>query len=128
MKRIFALSAALGALALAGTVEGQEKEKHTASRQASAQEYVGWRQYMVTCARCHGDDAVGGVMAPDVRTAVAKGMDQAAFTEVVLNGRPDKGMPANKATLSDEQAASIYAYVKARAENRLAAGRPEKKS
>src|SRR5581483_6313170 len=44
-----------------------------AQGRASAAEYEGWRQYAVNCARCHGDDAVGGVMAPDLRASVARG-------------------------------------------------------
>ncbi len=128
MKGTLALSAVLGALTLAGTVEGQDKEKQAASGQATAQEYEGWRQYMVTCARCHGDDAVGGIMAPDVRTAVSKGMSEATFNDIVINGRPDKGMPAHKGTLSPEQSGAIFAYVEARAARRLAAGRPERSS
>jgi mono/diheme cytochrome c family protein len=92
---------------------------------ASKVEYEGWRQYMITCARCHGDDAVGGVMAPDLRASVAKGMDQATFETVVSAGRPEKGMPGFKGTLSKEQIDAIYAYVSARAKGRLPAGRPK---
>jgi cytochrome c len=92
---------------------------------ASKVEYEGWRQYMTNCARCHGDDAVGGVMAPDLRGWVAKSaIDQASFESVVSAGRSGKGMPAFKGTLSKEQIAAIYAYVDARAKGRLPAGRP----
>jgi mono/diheme cytochrome c family protein len=88
-------------------------------------EYEGWRQYMANCARCHGDDAAGGVMAPDLRASVAKGaVDSAGFHAVVSAGRRDKGMPGFKGILNDEQIAAIYAYVSARAKGRLPAGRP----
>jgi len=100
----------------------QQKE-HGA--RASKVEYEGWRQYMTNCARCHGDDAVGGVMAPDLRASVAKGaLSQASFESVVSAGRPGKGMPSFKGTLTKEQIAAIYAYVDARAKGRLPAGRP----
>ena len=92
---------------------------------ASKVEYEGWRQYMVNCARCHGDDAVGGVVAPDLRASIAKGtVDSAAFHAVVSTGRREKGMPGFKDVLSDKQIAAIYAYVNARAQKRLPAGRP----
>ena len=39
-----------------------------------------------------------------------------------------KGMPAWKTVLSDEQVEQLYAYVKARSEKRLAAGRPHRKA
>lgn len=93
---------------------------------ASKIEYEGWRQYMVHCARCHGDDAVGGVMAPDLRTSVARGaVGQASFESVVSAGRPGKGMPGFAGVLSKKQIAAIYAYVSARATGRLPAGRPK---
>lgn len=88
-------------------------------------EYEGWRQYMTNCARCHGDDALGGVIAPDLRKSVAKGTtDGTAFQTVALQGRLGKGMPAFDRILSKEQVDAIYAYVKARAEDRLPPGRP----
>jgi cytochrome c len=95
------------------------------SGRASKVEYEGWRQYMVNCARCHGDDAVGGIVAPDLRASIAKGaVDSASFRTVVTTGRREKGMPGFKDVLSDEQIAAIYAYVNARAQKRLPAGRP----
>jgi mono/diheme cytochrome c family protein len=98
----------------------------TPMQPASALEYEGWRQYMVACARCHGDDAVGGIMAPDLRTAVSRGMDSETFSEVVTKGRREKGMPSFQDTLGSEQVSAVYAYVRARATRRLPAGRPER--
>ncbi|HEX6534616.1 MAG TPA: cytochrome c [Gemmatimonadaceae bacterium] len=113
---------AVGAGVSSQSLEAQERK----GDQASQVEYDGWRQYMVNCARCHGDDAVGGVMAPDLRGSVAKGaVDRSSFHSVVSGGRPAKGMPAFEKQLSGEQIAAIFAYVSARAEGRLAAGRPK---
>ena len=87
--------------------------------------HEGWRQYMVHCARCHGDDAIGGLMAPDLRTAVKKGsVDQTGFSAVVLEGRREKGMPGFKGQITDEQVNAIYDYVAARASGKLKSGRP----
>jgi cytochrome c len=100
----------------------QQKEHGT---RASKVEYEGWRQYMTNCARCHGDDAVGGVIAPDLRASVTKGaIDEASFESVVNAGRSGKGMPPFKGTLRKEQITAIYAYVDARAKGRLPTGRP----
>lgn len=116
---------ALGLAAL-GTAARPAASQEKQGRKATTVEYEGWRQYMVHCARCHGDDAVGGVMAPDVRASVAKGrLDQASFHSVVAGGRREKGMPAFKGTLSDDNVNKIYAYVNARAKGGLPAGRPE---
>jgi cytochrome c len=93
--------------------------------QQSSPVYEGWRQYMVHCARCHGDDAVGGVMAPDLRASVARGaVDEQSFHTVVVQGRREKGMPGFKGVLTDEQVAAIHAYVAARASGKVKAGRP----
>jgi len=96
-------------------------------RRASALEYEGWRQYMVNCARCHGDDDVGGVMAPDLRASLVKGaVDSASFHAVVSTGRRGNGMPGFEDVLTDEQVAGILAYVQARATGRLSSGRPRR--
>ena len=50
--------------------------------------------------------------------------DQAAFVGVINAGRPNRGMPGFKATLSDAHANAIYVYVKGRADGKIPAGRP----
>ena len=123
-RRVY-IALALGVVGLGvwnRSAAAQEKQ----GGRASTVEYDGWRQYMVNCARCHGDDAVGGVLAADLRASVAKGaVDAASFHAVVSVGRREKGMPGFKGVLSDQQIAAIYAYVNARAQKRLPAGRPE---
>jgi cytochrome c len=95
-------------------------------RAATKVEYEGWRQYMTNCARCHGDDAVGGIVAPDLRKAVASdSVNQTSFHATVAEGRPAKGMPSFKGSLSAEQIDAIYAYVRARASKELPTGRPK---
>ena len=119
---LIAVAAGLLALGIPNRpLASQEKP----SARPSKVEYEGWRQYMVHCARCHGDDAVSGVMAPDLRKSVSSGAtNEAAFHSAVKAGRRGKGMPAFQGTLSDEQISAIYAYVAARAKGRLPAGRP----
>jgi cytochrome c len=80
---------------------------------------------MVHCARCHGDDAIGGLMAPDLRSSMQRGaVDDQAFQDVVLHGRRERGMPGFKGVLTAEQVGAIQAYVAARASGKLKAGRP----
>jgi mono/diheme cytochrome c family protein len=93
----------------------------------SAQEYEGWRQYSVHCARCHGQDVVGNPVAANLLESVKTGgpfASKAPFTKVVADGRPAKGMPALEKVMSPEQIEAVYAYVKGRADGRIAAGRP----
>jgi mono/diheme cytochrome c family protein len=123
VRAVIAVAAGLLALGIPNRpLASQEKP----AVRASKLENEGWRQYMVNCARCHGDDAVGGVMAPDLRKAVSSGAgSEAAFHSIVKAGRRDKGMPGFKGTLSDQKISAIYAYVAARAKGGLPAGRPD---
>jgi mono/diheme cytochrome c family protein len=119
------IAVAVGVLALTTPNRPLASQEKPAAR-ASKVEIEGWRQYMVNCARCHGDDAVGGVMAPDLRKSVASGAgSEAAFHSIVKAGRRGKGMPGFKGTLSDQKISAIYAYVAARAKGGLPAGRPD---
>jgi cytochrome c len=90
--------------------------------------YEGWKTFHVYCFRCHGVDAVGGQLAPDLRHSVGPqgGVSHEVFIQVVRNGRLEKGMPAWKELLTPAQMENLYAYVKAREEGRLAAGRPRR--
>ena len=120
-----ALALGLAGLGVSSSLAAAQEKQ---GRRASTAEYEGWRRYMVNCARCHGDDAVGGVIAPDLRASMVKGSaDSASFHAAVTTGRRDKGMPAFKGVLSNQQVAAIYAYVNARSQERLPVGRPKKR-
>jgi mono/diheme cytochrome c family protein len=97
----------------------------------NAREYEGWRQYSVHCARCHGQDVLGNPVAANLLQSVREGGPMAghdAFVAVVRAGRADRGMPAFGGVLSEEQSDAIYAYVKGRADGKIAAGRPARLS
>lgn len=107
---------------IAGQVSGQD------GATVSAPEYEGWRQYNVQCARCHGQDALPNPVAANLLVSMAPGgpaADKAAFTKVVTEGRPARGMPAFKQTVTPAQTEAVYAYLKGRAEKRIPAGRPK---
>ncbi|HEX2218540.1 MAG TPA: cytochrome c [Gemmatimonadales bacterium] len=99
--------------------------------QVSAAEYEGWRQYNVHCARCHGQDALPNPVAANLLVSLAPGgttAEEGTFTTVVMEGRPERGMPAFKEILEPSQVTAIYAYLKGRAEKRIAPGRPKQPS
>ena len=78
----------------------------------SAEEYEGWRQYSVQCARCHGQDVTGNPVAAHLLESAGSGgpvADKEAFTKVVAEGRVTKGMPAFKAIMTPEQIEAVYA-------------------
>jgi mono/diheme cytochrome c family protein len=92
----------------------------------SPQEYEGWKMFSVYCYRCHGVDAMGGGIAPNLRHSVSSegSVTHDVFITTVTNGRLDKGMPSWKALLSPEQMEDLWLYVNARSSGRLAPGRP----
>ena len=90
-------------------------------------EYNGWKTFAVNCTRCHGEDAVGSTIAPNLMKSLREHVDHDLFVQTVKNGRPDKGMPTWGPLLTDKQVEDLYAYLKARSEGRLAPGRPHVK-
>jgi mono/diheme cytochrome c family protein len=116
---------------------GQKTAADTSKKTASAggavdhllvspQEYEGWKMFSVYCYRCHGVDAMGGGIAPNLRHSVGPegSVNHEVFITTVTNGRLDKGMPTWKALLSPEQMEDLWLYINARASGRLAPGRP----
>ena len=114
---------AVALLLLPGNALGQERKAAAVSQE----EYEGWRQYSVHCARCHVQDVLGNPVAADLLKTTAAGgpsASQQAFVSVVQNGRSARGMPAFGKTLTPQQGTAIYSYVKGRADRRIPAGRP----
>lgn len=112
------------AVALAPWVAAEAQER---GPRVSREEYEGWRQYSVHCARCHGQDVVGNPVAANLLESARSGgpvATKAAFTKVVADGRANRGMPPFKAIMKPEQMHAVYAYVKGRADGRIAVGRP----
>ena len=93
-------------------------------------EYQGWKYYAVYCERCHAPDAVGTADAPDLRYSVSPEGEVTAdsFAVIVRNGSENKEMKGFEDLLDDQRIEQIYAYIKARSEGRLAAGRPHRAS
>jgi mono/diheme cytochrome c family protein len=115
----------VGILLLPVAAQGQEG---AAKESGEKQIYEGWRQYSVHCARCHGQDVLGNPVTANLLESVAPGgatADRTAFTEVVLKGRTDRGMPGFEKDLEPAQVDAIYAYVRGRAEKKIPPGRPK---
>jgi mono/diheme cytochrome c family protein len=127
-----AAPAAAAAAAAAPAATADTVEKTTAAAGAvdhllvSPQEYEGWKMFSVYCYRCHGVDAMGGGIAPNLRHSVSSegSVTHDVFITTVTDGRLSKGMPTWKALLSREQMEDLWLYVNARSSNRLYPGRP----
>ncbi|HEX9391841.1 MAG TPA: PQQ-dependent dehydrogenase, methanol/ethanol family [Usitatibacteraceae bacterium] len=78
--------------------------------------------YVQYCSVCHGENAIGGGVVPDLRASTFLGND--FFYEIVLNGAmKDAGMAPFKSVLDQKDAAAIQAYLIKRAnEDKAAVG------
>ena len=86
--------------------------------------YNGWKWWHVYCYRCHGMNAVGGNLAPNLIDPNEK-MTLPQFLTTVRNGSADKAMQAWDKLLDDKQITQLYTYVRARADKVLPPGRPD---
>ncbi len=71
----------------------------------------GHKQFVATCAFCHGSNAKGGESGPDLLRSILVLDDDHGdkIGPVILDGRPDKGMP--KFALTPEQISDISAFL-----------------
>jgi cytochrome c len=90
----------------------------------SKEVFHGYQLFNSYCYRCHGTDASGGQLAPDLRHSLTAGMKRQAFLSIAAEGKADKGMPAWAGFLSGDDLAHIYQYVKGRSLDLVPSGRP----
>lgn len=86
--------------------------------------FHGYQLYNSYCYRCHGTDATGGQLGPDLRRSLAAGMKAPEFLSVAMTGRKEQGMPGWAGFLSEEDVMHVYKYVKGRSLDLVASGRP----
>jgi cytochrome c len=86
--------------------------------------FHGYQLYNSYCYRCHGTDATGGQLGPDLRHSLSAGMKPGEFLGVAMAGRKEAGMPAWAGFLSEDDVTHIYKYVKGRSLDLVPSGRP----
>lgn len=86
--------------------------------------FHGYQFFNSYCYRCHGTDATGGQLAPDLRHSLTAGMTQQAFMAIAMTGKADKGMPSWAGFLTEGDVTDIYKYVKGRSLDLIPVGRP----
>src|SRR5580693_9511008 len=86
--------------------------------------FRGYELFNSYCYRCHGTDATGSQLGPDLRHSLAAGMSQQQFLAVAMAGRKDKGMPSWAGFLSKQEVIQTYQYTKGRSLDLVPAGRP----
>ncbi len=86
--------------------------------------FHGYQLFNSYCYRCHGTDANGSQLAPDLRHSLAAGMKQGDFLSVAMAGKKEQGMPAWAGFLTEDDVVHIYRYVKGRSLDLVSPGRP----
>jgi len=86
--------------------------------------FHGYQLYNSYCYRCHGTDASGSQLAPDLRHSLASGMTQRDFLGVAMAGKKEQGMPAWAGFLTEDDVVHIFRYVKGRSLDLVSSGRP----
>jgi cytochrome c len=86
--------------------------------------FHGYQLYNSYCYRCHGTDASGSQLAPDLRHSLSVGMKQHDFLSIAMAGKKEAGMPAWAGFLSEEDVVDIFRYVKGRSLDLVSPGRP----
>lgn len=116
-----------------GQPAGGTGQAPRASLNATPEVYEGWKHFSANCERCHGQDALGSALAPDLRKSINEGsvlgtgpLTHDVYIGTLVAGRPAKGMPAFVELLDRGKMENIWAYLNARASGQLAPGRPIK--
>lgn len=91
--------------------------------QVDAKTLAGWKTWRaLACERCHGAEQEGLVGPPLVQSM--KVLTKEDFHTVMMNGRPEKGMPPfNTSEMVMKNWEGLYAYLKGRADGKIEAGR-----
>jgi hypothetical protein len=84
---------------------------------------MGWKTWRaLACERCHGAAQEGLVGPPLVESM--KALTKEEFHAVMMNGRPEKGMPQfNTSEMVTKNWEGLYAYLKGRSNGEIQPGR-----
>lgn len=105
---------AIGLLLSACQASNLPAENAVAANAAQAQPSTptsaerGQELYRTNCAFCHGDQGERGA---NPLTNTVNQLDDTALADIILNGNPEKGMPASK-KLTSEQIADLVAFIR----------------
>jgi mono/diheme cytochrome c family protein len=119
---LLAFAAAAGVAA--NQAAAQSQPPPAKSQELYQNVYSGWKVWHVYCYRCHGINAVGTTLAPNLTDPNEK-MSLLSFKTVVKNGSADGQMQAWDKLLDDKQIGQVFDYVRARADKVLPPGRPD---
>ena len=106
-----------------GAADGEKLYEVKDGNKVDAKTLMGWKTWRaLACERCHGAAQEGLVGPPLVERM--KILTKEEFHTVIMNGRPDKGMPPFSASpMVTQNWEGLYAYLKGRSDGAINAGR-----
>ena len=122
--RVFLLAAMMWVLFNFVSFHGEPAPVPQASSDVYKNVYNGWKWWHVYCYRCHGMNAVGGNLAPNLIDPNEK-ISLKDFLIRVKSGSADGTMQPWDKLLDDKQITQLYYYVRARRDKVLPPGRPD---
>jgi mono/diheme cytochrome c family protein len=122
MRWAIALLLVILPLAGAGAEEAKLYEVKDGNK-VDAKTLAGWKTWRaLACERCHGAAQEGLVGPPLVERL--KTLSKEDFHNVMMNGRPDKGMPPfSTSQMVTQNWEGLYAYLKGRSDGAIQPGR-----
>src|SRR5205085_7943115 len=86
---------------------------------------AGKASYNARCVGCHGADGTGGGHGPNIKDVVRpRATSKEAVRELILNGIPNRGMPAFKIPIEEADAIAAYVMALLKAASTNAANEP----
>jgi len=118
-------SSAFGADAKDENAKAQQSGLYTVKdgNKVDEKTLMGWKTWRaLACERCHGAEQEGLVGPPLVQSM--KTLTKEQFQQVMINGRPEKGMPPfNTSDMVTKNWEGLYAYLKGRSDGQIQPGR-----
>jgi mono/diheme cytochrome c family protein len=115
---IVVIAASVAIMADLAVLQSQRAAATQKSREMYQSVYNGWKWWHVYCFRCHGTNAVGTTLAPDLTDPNGK-LPLKEFLRIVQNGSDDGNMQSWAKLLDEKQITQLYYYVRARADKVL---------
>lgn len=120
--RCYAIALLLAVSAAGVTADDTPLYKVQDGNKVDAKTLQGWKTWRaLACERCHGAAQEGLVGPPLVESL--KVLSKQEFHTVVMNGRPEKGMPPfNTSQMVTQNWEGLYAYLKGRSDGQIQPG------
>jgi len=120
--RRYAIVLLLAVSAAGVTADDKPLYKVQDGNKVDAKTLQGWKTWRaLACERCHGAAQEGLVGPPLVESL--KVLSKQEFHTVVMNGRPEKGMPPfNTSQMVTQNWEGLYAYLKGRSDGQIQPG------